>query len=143
MSQKPVRLKNLQLSLLNHTGSTSNFMLQQPQNSMEQMSSLPREKTKLIQQQLVLLLHAHKCQRRETVPNEPPCKIPHCRIMKFVLTHMQVCQAGRSCEVAHCSSSRQIINHWRNCAKPDCTVCSSLRAPNRPDVLNGVNSTPG
>ena len=29
----------------------------------------------------------------------------------------------------HCASSRQVLSHWRNCQRLDCTVCVPLRHP--------------
>ena len=47
--------------------------------------------------------------------------------MKNVLVHMSSCKIGKGCEEPHCSTSKTIINHWKDCVNMACPVCQRLK----------------
>ena len=66
-----------------------------------------QEKTILIRQQLVLLLHAHKCLQRERESENYRCNLPHCQVMKEVYRHIMQCTRARDC---NCESNSYTLN---------------------------------
>ena len=76
------------------------------------------DKRKMIQNQLIILIHAAKCQKRAENQDrqvsfyyifnggyfkfhfqQQQCQIPHCQTMKNVLMHLPNCQMGRNCTI--------------------------------------------
>ncbi|XP_078662298.1 uncharacterized protein LOC144906159 isoform X2 [Branchiostoma floridae x Branchiostoma belcheri] len=98
-----------------------------------------------IQQRLILLLHAQRCQTSDQLSKKsgeaPVCQLATCRAMRDTLDHIATCQAGVNCSVAHCTSSQQILAHWRNCSNLYCPVCLPLKTvTKREEVDAGIDS---
>eukprot|EP00126_Sphaerothecum_destruens_P003858 Sdes_comp17661_c0_seq1m6927 len=74
-----------------------------------------------IQQQLLALIHAHKCTNNEC------SQMPHCALMKQILRHITQCKLGKACKEPHCVSSRQIIGHFGECKNPACGICVPIK----------------
>jgi len=111
---------------LTNAGIMTNQFCHQNVEQTNPLNDLSRRK--LIQQQLVLILHAHKCRQRDKEKVEHfVCALPYCSLMKTVLEHMTICCDGNLCEFNHCASSRRIQSHWKNCKLEDCPVCKPVR----------------
>jgi hypothetical protein len=86
-------------------------------------------KVQLIQHHLLMLLHASRC--RKTTAKKP-CSLPHCPVMKKVLSHVYKCSTPAealvsTCRETFCFSSKVVILHWRSCVDENCVLCIPLR----------------
>ncbi|CAM4928133.1 unnamed protein product [Rotaria socialis] len=113
-------------------------------NRMTVQSSINnrQQQQQSIEKQLVLLLHAHGCQQRETqtidgeTPPSSTCTLPHCSKMKNVLQYMTKCDDHKSCTVTDCATSRQITLHWKQCKNSQCPICQPVKISSTLAKLN-------
>ncbi|XP_059352858.1 uncharacterized protein LOC130688431 [Daphnia carinata] len=57
------------------------------------------EKLKIVQENIMLILHAHECHQGKKQRRQ--CPITHCQAMKDVLYHMRTCESVKLC-IPHC-----------------------------------------
>ena len=79
---------------------------------------------KLVQHQLSMMLHAHKCDGRARKPNsllteDRPCVVPNCSNTKELLKHLPACQAETDCLMPKCFMSKQILKWALSEDSPD------------------------
>ncbi len=88
------------------------------------MSLSKNEKFRLVQKQLALLLHAHKCLKR--LKSECHMGV-YCEISRQILAHINECSSDLTCTKAFCIASKKIISHWIYCTDKQCAMCSPLK----------------
>lgn len=90
-------------------------------------------KLKMIQQQLVLILHAQRCaQVNKNIQQRPignTCCYTYCPQAKKILSHVEFCTKN-DCSIDHCRSTKEILYHWKQCNNIHCCICLPVRISN-------------
>ena len=109
------------------SGASSSFTQKEPKSLGQEVAEElghPSNR-KLVQNQLSLLMHAHKCNARGSyrkqnslLQEEKTCALPNCAATKELLQHLPSCTAETECPVAKCFMSKQIIKWALSSAAP-------------------------
>jgi len=108
---------------------------------------------KLVQHQLSMLMHAHKCDGRARKPNsmipeEKSCSVPNCANTKELLKHLPGCQAETDCLIPKCFMSKQIIKWALSGESPEVLrdtrseLNRQIRAGLPPEVVKWATKNP-
>ena len=108
---------------------------------------------KLVQHQLSMLMHAHKCDGRarkanSLVAEEKSCTVPNCDNTKQLLTHLPGCQAETDCLIPKCFMSKQIIKWALSADSPEVLretrseLSRQIRAGLPPEVVKWATKHP-
>jgi len=96
------------------------------------------DQARMVQHRLLLIHHAHNCKTRKGQMDSQDahegvqrgsCPYPHaCLNMQKLLHHMKhECkdQLG-NCPIPHCTSTRRILEHFRQCQDSQCLACTPV-----------------
>uniref|UniRef100_A0A0C9PPC8 histone acetyltransferase n=1 Tax=Fopius arisanus TaxID=64838 RepID=A0A0C9PPC8_9HYME len=88
------------------------------------------------QDQMLRLVHAFDCRRKESQGLSDNCIKPSCTSTKHLLEHMKNCERTLNCWIPNCISSKRILIHINECKDEVCEMCAPLTISKR-------NSTTG
>lgn len=83
---------------------------------------------KMIQNYLILLLHAHKCLKK--IDSERNCQIKDCCQFRELLMHINECTLlnQKNCIKMNCNLGKQLLFHWINCKNSKCSICLPIKS---------------
>lgn len=93
---------------------------------------LPVQTTRLFRKNLIVYLHAQKCQAKEdsepSSTSESKCQLKGCSEMKVIINHCKDCKLGEDCDNSDCKFCQEFIKHWKNCENELCEICEPLKS---------------